>query len=142
MSDVGENGSKIADGYFKAYEHYAALLRTWLVAYGIGAPAITLTNEALWKLLGDSGESRTIATLFLFGVALQVLLATFSKTLMWASYYAEINKLFKETRRFAFVKALRSQFWIDIVIDVVTLGLFGAATYKVFIVVTGYPTTT
>ena len=39
---------------YKAYEEHAKTLRTWLVAYGIGAPVVFLTNEQLSKrLLAD-----------------------------------------------------------------------------------------
>lgn len=38
-----------AEHYFQAYAEYSKVLRTWLVAYGIGAPVLLLTNEPLAK---------------------------------------------------------------------------------------------
>ena len=35
------------DGYFRAYEEYSKLIRTWLVAYGVGAPVLLFTNDRL-----------------------------------------------------------------------------------------------
>ncbi len=35
------------DGYYKVYEEYSKTLRTWFVAYGIGAPVLVLNNDEL-----------------------------------------------------------------------------------------------
>jgi hypothetical protein len=72
--------------YYTAYEHYSGVLRTWLVAYGIGAPVVVLTNESLWQTLRTNGDSSAIGVLFMSGVALQVLLAALNKAIMWGSY--------------------------------------------------------
>lgn len=133
--EITMSSSDAAD-YYKAYEHYSGLLRTWLVAYGIGAPVIVLTNETVWYLLRASGESKLIAAFFLGGVAIQVLLATLNKVLMWSSCYAEDHEKFQSTRRFAIVKHLRGMFWIDTLADLGAIALFGLATYKIFVVVT------
>lgn len=106
-SDARVAGTDRAKEFYAAYEHYSGLLRTWLVAYGIGAPVLMLTNEKLWDALGTSGSSRYIAICFLFGVGLQVLLATLNKTIMWASHYAEGHSEFQTTRRFKMAKWLR-----------------------------------
>jgi len=38
-------------GLFEAYGSAATSLRTWLVAYGIGAPVFFLSKDNLWRAL-------------------------------------------------------------------------------------------
>ncbi len=73
----------LSTDYYKAYEEHSKVLRTWLVAYGIGAPVLFLTNETLAAKLAGSAVAGRVAALFLVGVAAQVLLAAFNKTVMW-----------------------------------------------------------
>jgi hypothetical protein len=84
-----------ADGYFKVYEEYSKVLRTWFVAYGIGAPALFLTNETAAMTLNASTHAKYIASLFLGGVAIQVMLTSVNKVTMWALYFGEIKPSFK-----------------------------------------------
>jgi len=50
--------------YFKAYEEYSKVLRTWFVAYGIGGPVLLLTNETLAKAIKASGQVRVLRPSF------------------------------------------------------------------------------
>ena len=118
--------------YFRAYQEYSKVLRTGLVAYGIGAPVLLLTNEALAKAIKASGEASTLAVLFLIGGSLQVILAAVNKASMWGIYYAEIAETFKHTRRYKSAHWFSEHFWIDFVIDVITLLSFGIATWRGF----------
>jgi hypothetical protein len=48
--DVAPSGNAVADhaeDYLEAYREHSKVLRTWFVAYGIGAPALRFTNGAL-----------------------------------------------------------------------------------------------
>ena len=81
--------------YYNAYHYYSNLLRTWLVAYGVGGPILFLSNEALWKRLASDGTS--LGFLFLGGVALQVIVAALNKTVMWACYFGELNEKRRQT---------------------------------------------
>ena len=125
-----------ADGYYKVYEEYAKSLRTWLVAYGIGGPVLFLTNAGPRAELARSGASRCIALAFLVGVALQIALAALNKTLMWANYYAEITPGAGDRGFFRAVSWLSGQFWIDFLVDLGSLGLFGWATWMAFVILT------
>lgn len=79
--------------YFKVYEEYAKTLRTWLVAYGVGAPVLFVTNKDVADKLAASHAASAIAELFLSGVALQIFLAIVNKTVMWANYWSELNPM-------------------------------------------------
>ena len=119
--------------YFDTYIEYAKILRTWLVAYGIGAPALILTNEKLTvKLLGNP-DIKYFGIAFLSGVLLQVFLAFLNKTIMWCCYYGEeVDTDFQKTYRYQTAYLISSQYWIDIIIDVVTICVFGYATLGLF----------
>lgn len=118
--------------YFKAYEGHATTLRTWLVAYGIGAPVLFLTNaEATTKLAAAPG-ARCITLLFLVGVALQVGLAALNKTIMWCCYHVERNSDDAVKFPFALAKRMSRWFAIDFLLDVASLVLFSVATWRVF----------
>ena len=131
---MNASDDNIAGSYYAAYEQHSAILRTWLVAYGVGAPVLVLTNEKVWVLLRQSGDSRLIAGCFLLGVALQVVMAALNKTLMWSSYYAEEHSDYAATRRYSLTAILRGQFWIDFLADVSAIILFAYATYRMFLV--------
>ena len=73
---------------FKVYAEYSKTLRTWLVAYGIGAPVLFLTNETLARTFVKSPQARIVAFSFLMGVLLQVFLALLNKNVMWVCYAA------------------------------------------------------
>jgi hypothetical protein len=109
-------------------------LRTWLVAYGIGAPIALLTNEAFANAIRNSGKSKYIAGAFLAGVAGQVVLATINKVSMWALYYGETQARFKATRRYRIAHWLSETYWIDLALDVGAITAFGWATWSAFVV--------
>ena len=121
------------DDYTGAYRHYAGVLRTWLVAYGVGGPVIILTNDKLWEAMQSARILALAGSLFLLGVALQVLLALLNKTTMWLSYYGQDHEEFKKSRRYAAAKWLRSKYLIDFVSDVGSILLFAGATVVVFL---------
>jgi hypothetical protein len=134
--DAGER----AQGYYAAYEEHSKTLRTWLVAYGIGAPVLLLTNESLSEKLTVASDGPLIGMLFLAGVVVQVLLAALNKALMWTCYFLELYPNRKRSRRHRLAFRLSKQFWIDLSADVVSLILFGYATWLAFnIVLSGVP---
>ncbi|SEQ29957.1 hypothetical protein SAMN04488038_105178 [Solimonas aquatica] len=118
----------------EAYSQHAGVLRTWLVAYGIGAPALFLSQDKIWEVLAKSGRLPSIGILFLAGVALQVVLAAVNKSVMWACYYGEMKPAYKDTRRYKLADWLSRQYAIDFVLDLISMGGFGIATYQCFVV--------
>jgi uncharacterized protein YaaQ len=118
--------------FYEAYEEHSKVLRTWLVAYGIGAPVVLLTNETAATKLVMSGGFGAAGTLFLVGVAAQVSLAALNKTVMWACYFAERHPEVKTHKRFRAAYWISEQFLIDFVVDVVTMALFAWATWMLF----------
>ncbi len=136
---VGSPAASAADGdyYFKVYEEHAKALRTWLVAYGIGGPVFLLTNEVASARIAQTGHARILAEAFLVAVALQVGLAALNKIIMWALYCGEVDPPFQTRRRYKVAAWLSEQFWIDLVVDVVSIVLFAWATYRALGILTG-----
>ena len=122
---------------YKAYEDYSKTLRTWFVAFGVGAPLVLLTNEKLSTKLAASPLLPPLVAAYAIGVGLQVLLAIVNKNAMWACYYGEVENSFQSTRRYKVANWLSQQYWIDAAFDFLTAVLFGLATFRVFRIVFG-----
>jgi hypothetical protein len=117
------------DGHFAAYEEHAKTLRTWLVAYGVGCPLLILGHDSIWQQLAKSGVLPLLTTLFLAGVAVQVMLSAVNKSAMWVCYYGHIDPDFTSTLRYKAGHWLSTRYSIDLTCDVASLVLFSAATY-------------
>src|SRR5688572_11558052 len=117
--------------HWPAYEEHSKTLRTWFVAYGIGAPVLFLSNDALWKRLIDSGSGPGVTKLFLFGVGIQVGLAALNKWLMWILYFGESHESFTQSLRYRVADRVSQWFWIDLMADVVTGVVFLIATQRI-----------
>ena len=118
-----------ASGSFDIYLEYNKVLRTWFVAYGAGGPALLLTSERLSKNLAAAGNLRTVALLFFAGVAAQVLGALINKIANWYvhSAYHQVNVTRSIKHKCA--EWVVNQFWIDVLVDVVTVVVFGLAAW-------------
>ncbi len=121
------------DNYFD----YARTLRAWLVAYGIGAPVIFMTNDKVTEKIGKSESASTIVTLFLLGVALQVVLALINKWGAWHLYAGENKPAFKKTWRYRIWGRITDMSWLDFWVDIVALSVFVVATWKTLVVFLG-----
>lgn len=126
--------ANISDGqsFFKAYEEHSKVLRTWLVAYGIGAPVVFLTNETVSKLVLGSQNSQCIAGSFLVGVALQVILAAINKHTMWILYYGETDEPFQESYWYKIANWISDRILIDFFVDLLSFVLFAYATLLMY----------
>ena len=122
--------------FYKAYEEYAKLLRTWFVAYGVGGPVLFLTQSHIADRIAKSGQARAVIYLFLGGVAAQVVLAMLNKWVMWSIYAYSGSTTDRAKVRFRLADWISEQAWLDIVCDVATLALFGIATAKVLLMFT------
>jgi hypothetical protein len=118
--------------HFASYREHANILRTWLVAYGVGGPVLILSQDKIWGKLSTSGSLRLIAVLFLTGVSLQVASAAINKSVMWACYYGETEPMYKATVRYKIANWLSGQYLIDFTCDTAAMATFAAATYFSF----------
>jgi hypothetical protein len=124
--------SKDDSGFFEPYAEYSRTLRTWLVAYGIGGPAVIITNPDALKVVSANGQAALIGWLFLSGVAAQVLISFCNKIAMWYVYFGEIDKAFQKTRRHRLADWFSEQFWPDLICDAISLFAFAYSTVLLF----------
>ncbi len=131
-SDAGVYHSDAAD-FYKVYEEHTKTLRAWMVAYGVGAPALMLSNQVLATKILASKDISLIGLTFLAGVSCQVLLALINKYAMWICYRGANSAEFQLTLIYKAARWLSTQFWIDILLDVSAVTLMCFATYRIFI---------
>lgn len=124
----GSTGSDVA-GYYEAYAGFARTLRTWLVGFGVGVPVVVASQAELAKALRESGDASLVVSLYLGGVGVQILATLLYKTAMWYTYFGATEPAFEKTRRYRISCAVADRYWLEFVIDAVTICLFSTATY-------------
>lgn len=135
-------GSQIeidASGSLGAYFEYNKVLRTWFVAFGVGGPALLLSNEKLTKLLSASGDLRLVSVLFLVGGGAQVVVALINKVANWYvhSKYHQVGVT--PTFKHHAAEWIANQFWIDVLADIVSVCVFGWASWLLLTVFVSVP---
>jgi hypothetical protein len=131
VKEKQKNDSKLASEYFECYAEFSKTLRTWFIAYGIGAPVLFLSNKAVWETIKSSGNIGFIGLFFLFGISIQTLEALLYKNAMWYLYRGEENPQIKNKKRYKFFYNISEYYWLEILFDLLTLGFFATATWKV-----------
>jgi hypothetical protein len=120
--------------YFGSYDSFSKILRTWLVAYGIGAPVLFATQAGFSQLLIAHGIAAKVIVLFVGGAGLQAIGAFIYKIVMWYLYYGENKEKFRTTWRYRSSHWLSEQVWLDVVFDGGAIVAFGYATWLVTLV--------
>lgn len=137
-------GQDVSDyeGHFANYAEYSKTLRSWLVAYGIGGPALFLLGKDAPAKLSASPQLRTIVTLFVVGVSLQIGLALVNKWAAWHMYCGAYDKHLEArgdpecnnhhlSRAYDAWRWINRQSWVDFIVDVATLWAFSRASWLV-----------
>lgn len=133
------NHSRLLDSLFNLYLDYARIVRFWFVAYGIGGPALILTNQPVLNLIKqweihlrtDWNVSFVAAMLFLSGAVMQVLIAMLNKWAAWYKYFAVGGCRRRETKKsllYQWSVWFSNEFITDIIADTLSLFFFGIAT--------------
>jgi len=91
-----------------------------------------LLQSPVREALLASGQTRLVVSLFLTGVTAQIVVAFLNKYANWYCYYGEDNPDFLRTGLYQFWARIASQFWIDIILDVLTVSCFLAAIWMLF----------
>lgn len=95
----------------------------------MGGPALFLVNDKIAARLVAVDQLRLVVALFLIGATAQVLGALLNKIANWYVYVGTIDPAMKGSRRQKFAEWLIDQFWMDIMVDVITILSFGAAAW-------------
>src|SRR5689334_21033713 len=103
-----KNGDeKCEDGVFEAYADVARAFRGWVVAYGVGAPVVFVSQNNILKVLNTAPDARWIMAAFFFGTFLQVGLSWLNKICNWWGYVG----IEKNCMRFKFREWYTNRFW-------------------------------
>lgn len=130
ISDPGPDDAK---EYLESYQSFAATMRAWLVAYGIGAPVLLATQGAFSFVLADRKAAEPLIYMYLIGVGIQILSALMFKASMWYIFWGALNADFKSSWRYKVSDWLSEQLWFEILLDALTIGLFAWATGRVLV---------
>jgi hypothetical protein len=131
--DASDQGENLEAAFFQCYAGFSKTLRAWLVAYGIGAPALFASQNAFARLLQKTDLATTIFVTFLAGVALQVVAALIYKTCMWYMYWGASNAGFQKSLRYRLCGWVTEQYWLELLFDVGAITLFAWATVQVLL---------
>jgi len=129
---ITKKSDAVSQGCFESYAEYNRILRSWFVAFGMGGLALFLLESPVHEALLASGQTRTVVTLFLTGVTAQIVVAFLNKYANWYCYFGEDNPAFLQSTLYRFWSRIASQFWIDIILDILTVGCFLAAIGLLF----------
>ena len=116
-------------GFYEPYAVFSRTLRTWLVAYGIGAPVLFATQPSIARILTKAEIAMPIIGLFLFGVIIQVFAALLYKYSMGYIYFGELDYNFQRTRRYKIAAYVSGAMWLEMLFDILSIGIFTIATY-------------
>ena len=122
----------LSQAYFESYAEYNRILRSWFVAFGVGGLALFLLESPVREILFTSGQTRVLVILFLIGVTAQIVVAFLNKYANWYCYFGEDNPAFLRSGVYRFWSRIASQFWIDIIFDILTVGCFLVAIWMLF----------
>ncbi len=119
----------------EAFDRYESMLRTWFVAYGIGGPVLIMTQDSLRTRLVAAPRGKLIVILFLLGLACQVIESFLYKMTNWYRYYRDAVHDAEPHRRYRFSDWVYHHYCVDIIFDLLTIGMFAAATVMAFPIV-------
>ena len=122
----------LSQAYFESYAEYNRILRSWFVAFGVGGLALFLLESPVRETLFASGQTRVLVMLFLIGLTAQIVVAFLNKYANWHCYYGEDNPAYQRSRTYRFWSRISSQFWIDMIFDILTVGCFLVAIWMLF----------
>lgn len=130
---MGERYRNIKDredrGFYEPYAVFSRTLRTWLVAYGIGAPVLFATQPFFARILAEAEVAMPIIGFFLFGVIVQVIAALLYKYSMGYIYFGELDENFQKTRRYRIAEHVSDAMWLEMLFDILSIVAFALATY-------------
>lgn len=119
-------------GHYGNYVEYNKTLRTWLVSFGIGVPAVLMVNPTLLESLKGSGRAEWVVGLFVIGCAFQIVIAFLNKTIAYHLYCGETAPPFMATWRYRCCETMSEWYWLDFFLDVGSLVAFGYAIFLMF----------
>lgn len=135
MQDI-EKLKSVRDANLSLYKEYNKILRAWLVAFGIAAPAVFVTSKDAKVFLLSIPEYKSILIVFLLGVVSQIVISFLNKFVSWSAYHRDdcVLNLNRECRTiFKVISKLENYIFIDFVFDLATFIAFGWAVVSIVV---------
>lgn len=126
----GETNIKDSE-FYEPYASFSRIMRAWLVAYGIGAPALLASQDAFKAILAVPNQAMFIISCFLFGASVQIIAAFIYKYSMGYIYFEDLGKVSKKTNRYKIAEWFSEAMWLEMLFDIISIGSFALATVKV-----------
>jgi hypothetical protein len=95
----------------------------------VGGPALFLVNDSIVQRLVTEGQLRRVVLLFLIGAGSQVFGALLNKVANWYVYSSFLDDEQSNLWVNEAAKWVVGQFWIDALLDILTIGVFGYAAW-------------
>ena len=122
-----ERGPETIKMVYDAFLEYARLLRTWLVAFGIGGPILFLNIQGVYDTLRASDDRWLLLSVFFAGLGLQVLSALLHKWVAWFVVVGAVSERVRRLPLYRFSIFMANFPWIGVIADVGTVVLFAYA---------------
>ena len=121
--------------HYKSYGKFSSAVRNWLIAYGVAGPALLLAEENMLTRINESNCAVAIGILFLGGVLFQVLKSLLYKATSWYAMDYKYIPEARATKKMKYSLWINNNMWIDMLIDLITILMFIAATVVVLNVI-------
>lgn len=126
---AASSSARSDSGYYAPYAEFSKALRTWFLAYGVGAPVFLLSHDSIADKLVIAKVMGPVASLFAFGVAVQIVLVLAYKLAMWQLYVGELDPSHISTKAHRRAEWISNAWFLDVIGDFGTLGVFSYATW-------------
>lgn len=120
------------NGSFKVYAEYNSALRNWLIGYGIGLPAVILSNQNIFQIIDHKSEFKVLMSFLIVGVLSQIISAIINKITNWLVYRVAEDISKKDIFIYKHGVKLSERFYIDIFLDLVSIFTYMGATCFAF----------
>ena len=123
----------MSNPYLEIYASFSRNLRGWLIAFGVGAPVLLVSQESVATRLSASPRFEFIVWTFFVGLTSQILAVFFYKMTLGGLYLGEEGQYSKDGRWWKFCYWSYRQQWLELIPDVVTLVAYAVAVYMVVV---------
>jgi hypothetical protein len=118
------------DQFFNDFLGYSRDLRFWIIAYGIGVPALLLSKAELYLKFTKSEEAISIILLLVLGVTLKIVETLVDKWMSWIQHSCVDYTTHKKLQKYA--DGWFGRIAPRLLLEIISLVSLGVATYLMF----------
>ena len=122
------DSSKQPTDYLEIYASFSRNVRAWLIAYGVGAPVLLVSQDSVVTRLSNNPLTPFIAIVFLTGVLVQICSAIFYKGITGKLYMVKRGYHDQNSTGHDFSERWFKKLKPELICDSVTVVFYFAAT--------------